>query len=167
MEKEADKDMHDGLRKAGFELTWGQELGKGEIGMFGILLHRFGGYWIDQGCAPSIASGRIAVKHGHEIARYDEDGVVLTDGSKIPADVVVLATGYKGIRHTAAKIFGEDLISKTTEVWGIDDEGETRGMYRPSGHPGLFYAVGGFNHARFYSRHLGLQILARELGLKA
>ncbi|KZV81957.1 FAD/NAD(P)-binding domain-containing protein [Exidia glandulosa HHB12029] len=167
MEKEADKEMHEGLRKAGFQLTWGQEYGKGEIGMFGILLQRFGGYWLDQGCAQNIASGRIALKQGQEIARYDEDGLVFADGSKLAADVVVLATGYKGIRHTASKIFGKDLIDKTTQVWGLDDEGETRGMYRPSGHPGLWYAVGGFNHARFYSRHLGLQILAKELELKA
>ena len=30
--------------RAGFRLTWGEELGMGAIGMYGILLHRFGGY---------------------------------------------------------------------------------------------------------------------------
>ena len=107
----------------------------------------------------------------------------MDDGEVLPADIVVLAyvvrsyrfrgtdvvfrTGYKGIRHAAAKIFGAELVGKTTEVWGLNEEGETHGMYRPTGHPGLWYAVGGFNHARFYSRHLGLHILAKELGLKA
>ncbi|EJD51972.1 FAD/NAD(P)-binding domain-containing protein [Auricularia subglabra TFB-10046 SS5] len=166
MEKASDRPTHEGLRKAGFKLTWGEEYGMGEIGMFGILLQRFGGYWLDRGCAKHITSGRIAVKSGIEVSHYDEDAVVFADGSRIPADVVVLATGYKGIRHTAEKLFGSEVIDQTTDVWGMDAEGETKGMYRPTGHPGLWYAVGGFNHARFYSRHLGLQILAQELGLK-
>jgi len=36
------------------------------------------------------------------------------------------------------KIFGPDTIDMTGEVaGGLDEEGEPRGMYRPSGHPGV------------------------------
>ncbi|KAH7106950.1 FAD/NAD(P)-binding domain-containing protein [Auriculariales sp. MPI-PUGE-AT-0066] len=157
-EKEADKDMIQGLVDAGLKLTWGEEYGQGEIGMFGILLQKFGGYWLDQGVANHIAAKRVRVKQGVEISHYEEDGLVFKDGTK---------TGYKGIRHTAEQLLGAEAIQGTSQVWGMDEEGEIRGMYRPTGHPGLWYAVGGFNHARFYSRHLGLMILAQELGLKA
>lgn len=36
-----------------------------------------------------------------------------------------------------AKLFGSDVIGQTQEVWGLDGEGELRGCYRPSGHPGV------------------------------
>ncbi|KAG0691886.1 hypothetical protein DFH29DRAFT_974442, partial [Suillus ampliporus] len=51
------------------------------------------------------------------------------------------------------------------EVWGLDSEGELNQTYRPSGHPGLWFAIGSFEFSRFFSKHLGLQILARELGI--
>ena len=46
-------------------------------------------------------------------------------------------TGYKYIRETSAAIFGADVIDRTSEVWGLDAEGELSGAYRPSGHPGV------------------------------
>ena len=33
--------------------------------------------------------------------------------------------------------FGNAVIDRTGEVWGLDDEGELRGCYRPSGQPGV------------------------------
>lgn len=35
------------------------------------------------------------------------------------------------------KIFGNEIINRTHEVWGLDEEGELRGCYRPSGQPGV------------------------------
>jgi len=63
------------------------------------------------------------------------------------------------------KLFGEETIERTGPVWGLDDEGELRGCYRPSGHPGLWYGMGDFYHARFFSKQLALEIKAIELGL--
>ncbi len=45
----------------------------------------------DKGGANLIADGRIKVKHGVEIDHLTENAVVFTDGSELPADVVVLA----------------------------------------------------------------------------
>ncbi|KAJ8084557.1 hypothetical protein PM082_003330 [Marasmius tenuissimus] len=95
-----------------------------------------------------------------------DEEVIFTDGTTTPADAVVFATGYENIRDVMKKTFGSDAIDMTGEVaGGLDEEGEPRGMYRPSGHPGLWYAAGDFFMARFYSKTLALCIKATELGL--
>src|ERR1700761_1351017 len=42
--KQMDQDMHDGLRKRGFMIGWGEEQGRGEIGHLGLIYLRGGGY---------------------------------------------------------------------------------------------------------------------------
>ena len=39
-------------------------------------------------------------------------------------------------------IFGDAIIDQTSPVWGLDHEGELRGIYRPSGHPGVSIVLG-------------------------
>ena len=85
------------------------------------------------------------------------------------------STGYLKIREVTKEILGEDVIDKTDEVYGMDDEGEIQGSYRPCGHPGvsgtlrtsqkraishgrndaqLWFATGDFNHSRTLSKAL-------------
>ena len=47
------------------------------------------------------------------------------------------STGYVNMREVNAELFGEEVIGKTDEVYGLDAEGEIKGSYRPSGHPGV------------------------------
>ncbi|KIM85735.1 hypothetical protein PILCRDRAFT_816943 [Piloderma croceum F 1598] len=61
--------------------------------------------------------------------------------------------------------FSDNVIDHTEDVWGLDDEGEFRGCYRPSGQPGLWFGAGDFWNSRFLSKLLAIQIKARELGL--
>ena len=49
----------------------------------------------------------------------------------------ILSTGYTRIREANKEVFGEDVISQTEEVFGLDEEGEIKGSYRPCGHPGV------------------------------
>lgn len=35
------------------------------------------------------------------------------------------------------RLFGDEIINQTEEVWGLDEEGELKGCYCPSGHPGV------------------------------
>lgn len=42
------------------------------------------------------------------------------------------------------KLFGDETIDRTSEAWGLDEEGELRGCYRPSGHPGVSRDVTAF-----------------------
>ncbi|KAH7886564.1 putative dimethylaniline monooxygenase (N-oxide-forming) [Phlebopus sp. FC_14] len=131
------------------------------------LLIRRGGYYIDRGCCELIISGKITMKAGNEITTFTSNGVIFSDGSEVDADLVVFATGYSSttIREIAKDVFGEQVAAGVDDVGGWDDEWEYAGLWRPSGHPGLWFAGGDLFTARFYSRFLAFQILAQEKGL--
>ncbi|KAJ7052265.1 FAD/NAD(P)-binding domain-containing protein [Mycena amicta] len=167
--KGIDRELHDGLAKAGMKLTWEMTPGGGEVGLLGFLFDRVAsGTLMDMGCGQLIIDGKVKIKQGVEITHIDPDGVVFADGSKIEADVVVLATGYTPIIDHYTAIFGRNSEHPSAEmqVWGMDHEGEIRRAYRPSGVPKLWFALGAFQQVRFMSKHLAIQILAEELGLK-
>lgn len=46
-------------------------------------------------------------------------------------------TSYENIRDNMRALFSDSVIDQTSPVWGVDDEGEIRGCYRASGHPGV------------------------------
>ncbi|KAF2174957.1 putative flavoprotein [Zopfia rhizophila CBS 207.26] len=154
-------DFFDGLMKAGFKLNNGPD-GAGRKLKF---LESGGGYYINVGASQLIIDGHIKIVHGQEVVRFSPTGLVLTDGSELKADEIVFATGYKCMRQTARGIFGNQVASKLTEVWGLDEEGELKSVWRRSGHPGLWFAAGNLALARYYSRLLALQIQAVEEGL--
>ncbi|KAJ7088473.1 FAD/NAD-P-binding domain-containing protein [Mycena belliarum] len=154
-------DTHAGLREAGLRLN----MGKDGSGQYPMVFERFGGYWLDVGAAKLISSGRVKVKQGVEIARFTEDSTVFTDGTSLPIDAVIFATSYQSISDTMRPVFGDALMDQTGPVWGVDEEGEINGCYRPTGHPGFWHAAGDFAVSRFYSKQLALEIKAIELGL--
>ena len=47
----------------------------------------------DTGASEMIADGRIKVKGDSELERFTERGVLFKDGSRLEADVIILATG--------------------------------------------------------------------------
>ncbi|KAG2356762.1 FAD/NAD(P)-binding domain-containing protein [Suillus spraguei] len=165
--KMLDKELHDGLRKVGFNLTWEVSPGSGEVGLDGFLFCRqASGTMLDIGCGKLIVEGRVKIKQGQDISHFDEDGITFKDGSKLSADVIVLATGNEPIMKTTRALLGNEITEQLPpEVMGLNSEGEINQTYRPSGHPGLWFATGPFVLSRFYSKHLGLQILARVLGI--
>jgi cation diffusion facilitator CzcD-associated flavoprotein CzcO len=165
--KMLDKELHDGLRKVGFNLTWELSPGSGEVGLEGFLFSRqASGTMIDIGCGRLIVEGRVKIKQGQDISHFDKDGITFKDGSKLLADVIVLATGNEPVMKTTRALLGNEITEQLPpEVMGLDSEGELNQTYRPSGHPALWFATGGFGMSRFFSKHLGLQILAKELGI--
>ncbi|KAG1731658.1 uncharacterized protein EDB91DRAFT_1153973, partial [Suillus paluster] len=165
--KMLDKELHEGLRKAGFNLTWELSPGGGEVGLEGFLFSRAAsGTMLDIGCGKLIVEGKVKVKQGQDISHFDEDGIKFKDGSKLSADVIVLATGNEPVMKGTRALLGDKITEQLPpKVWGLDSEGELNQTYRPSGHPGLWFAIGPFGVSRFFSKHLGLQILARELGI--
>ena len=44
-----------------------------------------------------IVNGQIKVKSGPKLQKFDETGALFDDGSKVEADVVVVATGQANI----------------------------------------------------------------------
>ncbi|KAF8830908.1 hypothetical protein HHX47_DHR1000063 [Lentinula edodes] len=144
---EKDKHILEGLAKAGMKVN----LGPDGSGVFPLVYERFGG--MDVGCADHIIAGEIKVKSGLGVKRFLEHGLLFDDDTILDADFVVFATGFVNIQSVMKGIFGE-IIDKAGPVGGVDEEGEMKGAYRPTGYPGLWYAPGDFQISRFGSRLL-------------
>jgi putative flavoprotein involved in K+ transport len=158
---EADKELLEGLRKRGFKLTSGPN-GSGWQIMYG---NRGGGYYFDAGCSQMIVDGRVGLIQFADIDRFCPEGVRMKDGTVQQADLIVLATGYKGQKEAIRPILGAETTDRIGPVWGFDAEGELAGMWRPTGQPGLWFLAGGLAQCRIFSKVLALQIKARELGI--
>ncbi len=156
-----DADLISGLEKAGFKIDNGPD----ESGFFMKYFQRGGGYYIDVGCSQLIIDGKIKVKQGSEIAEVKPHGLLFEDGTELEADEIVFATGYQNMRSTARKIFGDQVADRVNDVWGFDEEGELRTMWRRTGHPGFWFFGGNLALCRYYSRMLALQIKAMEEGI--
>ncbi len=161
--READRDLLEGLERRGFRLQFGEEGSGWQI----MYQSRGGGYYFDAGCSQMIVEGRVGLMQFDDIERFGPEGAVLRDGSVKPADLIVLATGYEGQAEAARRILGEAVGARVGRVWGYDAEGELHGMWRPTGQPGLWFHAGGLAQCRIFSKVLALQIKARELGLLA
>ncbi|KAF2268678.1 FAD/NAD(P)-binding domain-containing protein [Lojkania enalia] len=160
-QNDADKQILDGLRKAGF----GVDKGPMDSGLLMKYYQRGGGYYIDVGASQLIVDGKIKMKQGVEIAQVLPNGLEFADGTKLEGDEIVFATGYQNMRTEARSIFGDEVADRVGDVWGLNAEGEFRTMWQRSGHPGLWFHGGNLAISRYYSRVLALQIKAIEEGL--
>ncbi len=167
--RERDRDFYDRLEAAGFELDWGAD----GSGLFMKYLRRGSGYYIDVGACDMVADGRIKLAHG-QVERLTEDSVLLTDGTELPADVVVYATGYGSMNGWAADLIGQDVADRVGKVWGLGSdtpkdpgpwEGEQRNMWKPTQQPNLWFHGGNLHQSRHYSLYLALQLKARHEGM--
>jgi cation diffusion facilitator CzcD-associated flavoprotein CzcO len=149
------------LERAGFRLEFGED-GTGWPLKFRT---RGGGYYFNVGCSELIADGKIRLVQAADIGAIEADGLRLKDGSKLQAELFVLATGYKGPDHLLANLFGEQVAKRVGRVWGFDEgTQELRNMWTRTPQPGLWFAGGAFSQARIYSRYIALQIAAIEAG---
>jgi putative flavoprotein involved in K+ transport len=167
--KEIDKEFYDGLEKAGFWLDWGDD----GSGLFMKYLRRGSGYYIDIGASQLIIDGEIKLKRG-QVTEIVEDGLVLDDGTKLPADLIVYATGYGSMNGWAADLIGQDVADKVGKCWGLGSdttkdpgpwEGEQRNMWKPTRQEGLWFHGGNLHQSRHYSQFLALQLKARMEGI--
>ncbi|ORY30774.1 hypothetical protein BCR39DRAFT_558455 [Naematelia encephala] len=158
---EADGELIAGLKKAGFNWWAGPE----NSGFLMMALEKAGGYYFSTGGSEMINNGQIKVKQG-EIASFDKDSVItFKDGSTDKFDIVVFATGYTGFPDTVRETVGEQYAETFNPVWGLDEEGEIRGVCRESGIPNFFFLVGNLSACRLSSKVLALQILEQRLGI--
>ncbi|KAF6806547.1 flavin-binding monooxygenase [Colletotrichum sojae] len=159
---DADREILDGLTKAGFKLDFGPE----GSGIYRKYITRGGGYYIDIGCSKLIADGKVKVHHSPDgISGFTPTGLALADGATLEADIVVLATGYDGMRSSVRKILGDRVADRVKECWDLDEQGEINSIWRGSGHPGFWYMGGNLALCRSYGRLLALQIKAVEEGV--
>lgn len=167
--KEVDADFYAGLEKAGFWLDWGAD----GSGLFMKYLRRGSGYYIDVGASQLIIDGKIKLAHGH-VKEIVPDGVVLEDGTKLEADLIVYATGYGSMNGWAADLIGKDVADKVGKCWGLGSDtpkdpgpwvGEQRNMWKPTKQEGLWFHGGNLHQSRHYSQFLSLQLKARMEGI--
>ncbi|KAK3668421.1 hypothetical protein LTR22_000713 [Elasticomyces elasticus] len=128
--------------------------------LWGLIYDNEGRHFFDLGAGELIATGQVKVKSALPTS-YTETGLLLSDGTKIDADVIVFATGYAGNMKTAAKsIFGMEIANTLQEFWQCDEEGEIRGAWKDTGNPRIWYTGHGFAHARYYARFVAMHIKA-------
>lgn len=154
-----DADMIAGLQAAGFQFN--------PTGIQELFYRRGGGYYINVGAAEAIIDGRVRMKPAVEVERFTPNGVVYTDGTSEDADAVILATGYGNVREIIGTLFGEEVRERCTDIWGVDDGNEIRGLWRPTGQDGLWVMGGNLMLVRQQARVLALQLRAAESGLLA
>ena len=142
--RERDADLYESLEKVGFMHDWGDD----DSGLFMKYLRRGSGYYIDVGAVQLLVDGKVKLRSGKglEIKRFEKNGVELNDGTKLDADLVVLATGYgsmnqwapvpptyvgwqvcksslillgAAVGRWAAKLISEEVADKVGKCWGL------------------------------------------------
>ena len=165
-----DADFYARLEKAGFLLDWGDD----GSGLFMKYLRRGSGYYIDVGASELVANGSIKLKSGVNIVEIKENSVILTDGTELPVDLIVYATGYGSMNGWAAKLISQEVANRVGKCWGLGSdtkkdpgpwEGEERNMWKPTQQPALWFHGGNLHQSRHYSQFLSLQLKARMAGI--
>jgi len=92
-------------------------------------------------------------KGGHHHARQ-------SDGTELPADLVVYASGYGSMNGWAADLISTEVANKVGKVWGLGSnttkdpgpwEGEQRNMRKPTQQEALWFHGGNLHQSRHYS----------------
>jgi hypothetical protein len=157
------------------------------------LLEKAGGHYVDVGGTKLLKEGKAGIKAGVEPVAYTATGLRFSDGSTVDADAIVWCTGFSdgNLCSTAAEILGGasesngtangvkaangenkpllgpyELAERVDATWGIDAEGEVRGMWKRHMRLDNFWVMGGYTQQhRWHSRTLALQIKAALEGV--
>jgi len=168
--KERDAEFYAQLERAGFQLDFGED----GSGLWLKGLRRGGGIYIDVGASALVADGRIKLKSRVGVARIEQRSIVLTDGSELPADLIVFATGYGSMNGWVERLMSKEMADKVGKCWGLGSdtqydpgpwEGELRNMWKPTHQEALWFHGGNLHLSRHYSQYLSLQLKARMEGI--
>jgi len=133
-----DADFYERLRQAGFMLDFGED----GSGLSLKYLRRGSGYYIDVGASELVANGSIGLRSGVQISEVREQSVLLDDGSELPADLIVHATGYGPLSDVVARLVSPEVAQRIGPCWGLGSgtrldpgpwAGELRNMWKPTG----------------------------------
>ena len=167
---EQDAPFYAALERAGFMHDWGDD----GSGLFMKYLRRGSGYYIDVGASQLIADGRVKLRSGVDVTEIGEHSVHLSDGSELPAELIVYATGYGSMNGWAARLISQEVADRVGKCWGFGSdttrdpgpwEGELRNMWKPTAQPALWFHGGNLHQSRHYSLYLALQLKARLEGI--
>ncbi len=161
--RKLDKPLLDGLERAGFRLDFGD----GRLGLAvqvsrarrRLLLQR-------RLLRPDRRAQDRAWRSSPRSRRFVAEGARMRSGETLRADLIVLSTGYQTQDQLVRKLFGDAVAARVGPIWGFDDQQELRNTYVRTAQPGLWFIGGSFAQCRIYSKYLGLQIKAQEVGLR-
>ncbi len=156
-----DHDMVEGLKGIGFKF----DIGEDNTGHQMKYRRRGGGYNLDASSSDLMIKGEIGLLQNESIERYCPEGALLKNGTIVPADVIVLGTGYYPQGKLVKRALGEEMAEKIGQIWGEDGDGEFANMFRRTPQQGTWFIAGSLTQARVYSKYLALQIKAMEEGL--
>ena len=114
-----------------------------------------------------IIDGSIKLKSGVDVKEIKEHSVLLSDGTELPADLIVYATGYGSMNGWAAELISKEVADKVGKCWGLGSnttkdpgpwEGELRNMWKPTQQEALWFHGGNLHQSRHYSQFLSLQL---------
>lgn len=123
------------------------DFGADGSGLFLKYLRRGSGYYIDIGASQLIIDGKIKLASG-QIEEITESAVKLTNGTELPADLIVYATGYGSMNGWVEDIIDRETADKIGKVWGLGSEtpkdpgpweGEQRNMWKPTQQEALWF----------------------------
>ncbi len=163
--RKRDAKFYKALEKAGFMMDWGDD----NSGLMMKYLRRGSGYYIDVGACDLVIDGSIKLKTG-QVKEITRNAVVMEDGTKLPADLIVYATGYGSMNGWAADLISQEVADRVGKVWGLGSdttkdpgpwEGELRNMWKPTQQEALWFHGGNLHQSRHYSQFLALQLKAR------
>lgn len=144
------------------------------------LIEKAGGHYVDTGSSDLIAEGKVGVKALVEPVAYTPTGLRFSDGSVVDTDAIVWCTGFadKDVRATVSSILGSgsgdgkdvlgarDIAERVDPTWGVDAEGEIRGMWKRQSRLDNYWVMGGYTQQhRWHSQTLALQIQAALEGV--
>lgn len=161
-----DAPFYEKLAAAGFLLDFGED----GTGLMAKALRTASGYYIDVGASGLIADSEIKLKSGVDITEIGERTMRFSDGSELPADVIIHATGYGSMDDMVAQLISPQVADSVGRFWGYGSgvngdpgpwEGELRNMWKPTNHEALWFHGGNLALSRQFSLYVALQIKAR------
>lgn len=144
------------MKNSGFSLSWGED----GSGLVLLPYKKQGGFyigpctsisiqgevyesWADRGASQLIIDGKIKLKSSSGgIKEFTEDGLIADDGTEVAADVVLFATGYGDPRSSICNLLDDEVGITVAPIWGLDNEGEVRGVWKEIGVPNLWAMMG-------------------------
>ncbi|KUI59726.1 putative indole-3-pyruvate monooxygenase YUCCA11 [Cytospora mali] len=176
-----EKDRYKALAEKGFPFYDSTE-GKGDLVQH--LLERAGGHFNDIGDGIKlIVEGICSVKGNVEPIKYTPTGLMFTDGTTVDADAIVWCTGFADSDPSVtAEVLGSNKFEEAQDskdvlgprdiallrdaIWGVDKEGEVRGVWKRHLRVKNYWINGGAtSHHRYFSKFLAMQIKAALEGM--